>query len=153
MDESEFKLLNQQVYLAFGQFDLTMIAMADQHGYDFSQKCGPSRGRSLLFTDKTVRKMVCFDIEFGVENTILDVDVNHLQVNLGWGVWLQEFSDQPVPFWFLKRDYYKGAINDLPCIFESTLAQMIADLGLVMPDQVKDEGEYRSSVPPINKGD
>jgi len=143
MNESEFKHRNQQVYLAFVQFDLTMIRMAKIHSYDFDHKCGPSRGRSLHLREHNLRKMVCFDIE----NSILDVDLDNLQVHLGWGVWLQEFTDQRLPFWFLKRDYYTGSINDLPVMFEMTLAQMLADLNSVTRDQVKDEGEYHSAVP------
>ena len=82
MEESEFIHCNQQVYLAFTQFDPALMAIADRSEYEFSDKCGTVRGRSLRLDDGPLLKMVCFDIE----NSILKVDIENLQVNLAWSV-------------------------------------------------------------------
>jgi len=94
--------------------------------YEFSDKCGPVRGRSLRLDDGKLRKMVAFDIE----NSILKVDLENLQVKLAWSALLRE-GEEHRPFWLLTRDYFTGSINELQPRFDKTLAQMMIDLSLI----------------------
>ena len=140
MEESEFIHRNQQVYLAFPQFDPALMAIADRSEYEFSDKCGTVRGRSLRLDDGPLLKMVCFDIE----NSILKVDIENLQVNLAWSVCFYEGESRSGPRWILGRNYFTGSINELPPLFDKTLDQMMADLNLIDGQIAKSEGKYYS---------
>ena len=138
MKESEFIHRNQQVYLAFAQFDPAFMEIANRSEWKFSDKCGPVRGRSLRLEDGPLSKMVAFDIE----NSILKVDLENLQVKLAWSALLREGEERKRPFWLLTMDYFTGSINDLAPSFDKTLAQMMTDLSLITGQVIKDNGKY-----------
>ena len=140
MEESEFIHRNRQIYLAFAEFDSALLKTADRSDYEFRDKCGTVRGRSLTLRRNALEKMICFDII----NSIHEVDFENLQVNLGWGVWLHEAEERRKPFWFLKRDYFTGSINELPELFDRTLTQMVVDLDSITEQVAREKGEYHS---------
>ena len=135
----KFLKLNNRIEAEFSFFDELLKRRAAVHGFDFYNKAGTIRGRSLRKeNDNGLRVVIDLCLIDGVLK-ILDQPDKEIDVELTWGAWRYPTADRKT-FWHFTDECYSGSIRKLRDTIESVVDDAIESVGLVTPDFVKSKG-------------